>query len=65
MALALVEADPGQRVGGDGQRGQGRPGHRGIARTGSEIAAAIAFLASPATSYVTGAVLDAHGGYNA
>ncbi|GIF62431.1 oxidoreductase [Asanoa ishikariensis] len=30
-----------------------------------EIASAIAFLASPAASYVTGAVLDAHGGYNA
>ncbi|MGA6228021.1 SDR family NAD(P)-dependent oxidoreductase [Streptomyces umbrinus] len=30
-----------------------------------EIAAAIAFLASPSASYVTGAVLDAHGGYNA
>ncbi|MEU0491462.1 SDR family oxidoreductase [Nocardiopsis sp. NPDC006139] len=30
-----------------------------------EIAAAIGFLASPAASYVTGAVLDAHGGYNA
>ncbi len=30
-----------------------------------EIAAAIAFLSSPAASYVTGAVLDAHGGYNA
>ncbi|GAA2564339.1 SDR family oxidoreductase [Streptomyces sp. NPDC000678] len=30
-----------------------------------EIAAAIAFLVSPAASYVTGAVLDAHGGYNA
>ena len=30
-----------------------------------EIAAAIAFLASPEASYVTGAVLDAHGGYNA
>ena len=30
-----------------------------------EIAQAIAFLASPAASYVTGAVLDAHGGYNA
>jgi NAD(P)-dependent dehydrogenase (short-subunit alcohol dehydrogenase family) len=30
-----------------------------------EMAAAIAFLASPAASYVTGAVLDAHGGYNA
>ncbi|MFF3440616.1 SDR family NAD(P)-dependent oxidoreductase [Streptosporangium sp. NPDC002721] len=30
-----------------------------------EIAVAIAFLASPAASYVTGAVLDAHGGYNA
>ncbi|MFF8732877.1 hypothetical protein ACF073_41415 [Streptomyces sp. NPDC015171] len=25
----------------------------------------MAFLASPAASYVTGAVLDAHGGYNA
>jgi NAD(P)-dependent dehydrogenase (short-subunit alcohol dehydrogenase family) len=30
-----------------------------------EIAGAIAFLASPVASYVTGAVLDAHGGYNA
>jgi NAD(P)-dependent dehydrogenase (short-subunit alcohol dehydrogenase family) len=30
-----------------------------------EMAAAIAFLASPAASYITGAVLDAHGGYNA
>jgi NAD(P)-dependent dehydrogenase (short-subunit alcohol dehydrogenase family) len=30
-----------------------------------EIAVAIAFLASPAASYITGAVLDAHGGYNA
>ncbi|WP_405056701.1 SDR family oxidoreductase [Kribbella sp. NBC_01505] len=30
-----------------------------------EIAAAIAFLAGPTASYVTGAVLDAHGGYNA
>jgi NAD(P)-dependent dehydrogenase (short-subunit alcohol dehydrogenase family) len=31
----------------------------------AEIAAAIVFLASPAASYVTGAKLDAHGGYNA
>jgi NAD(P)-dependent dehydrogenase (short-subunit alcohol dehydrogenase family) len=31
----------------------------------AEIAAAIGFLASPAASYVTGAKLDAHGGYNA
>ncbi|GAB3883792.1 SDR family NAD(P)-dependent oxidoreductase [Microbispora bryophytorum] len=30
-----------------------------------EIAAAIVFLASPAAAYITGAVLDAHGGYNA
>ncbi|MFC9690497.1 SDR family NAD(P)-dependent oxidoreductase [Kribbella sp. NPDC056951] len=30
-----------------------------------EIAAAIGFLAGPTASYVTGAVLDAHGGYNA
>ncbi|MFD5060821.1 SDR family NAD(P)-dependent oxidoreductase [Streptomyces sp. NPDC058394] len=30
-----------------------------------EIAAAIGFLAGPSASYVTGAVLDAHGGYNA
>ena len=30
-----------------------------------EMAVAIAFLASPAASYITGAVLDAHGGYNA
>jgi NAD(P)-dependent dehydrogenase (short-subunit alcohol dehydrogenase family) len=30
-----------------------------------EIANAIVFLAGPAASYVTGAVLDAHGGYNA
>jgi NAD(P)-dependent dehydrogenase (short-subunit alcohol dehydrogenase family) len=36
-----------------------RPGHP------DEMAAAIAFLADPAASYVTGAVLDAHGGYNA
>jgi NAD(P)-dependent dehydrogenase (short-subunit alcohol dehydrogenase family) len=36
-----------------------RPGHP------DEMAAAIAFLAAPAASYVTGAVLDAHGGYNA
>jgi NAD(P)-dependent dehydrogenase (short-subunit alcohol dehydrogenase family) len=30
-----------------------------------EMASAIAFLASPAASYITGAKLDAHGGYNA
>ncbi|MFJ3276485.1 SDR family NAD(P)-dependent oxidoreductase [Streptomyces sp. NPDC086776] len=30
-----------------------------------EIAAAIGFLAGPSASYITGAVLDAHGGYNA
>jgi NAD(P)-dependent dehydrogenase (short-subunit alcohol dehydrogenase family) len=30
-----------------------------------EIAAAIVFLAGPAASYVTGAKLDANGGYNA
>jgi NAD(P)-dependent dehydrogenase (short-subunit alcohol dehydrogenase family) len=30
-----------------------------------EIAAAIAFLSGPTASYVTGAVLHAHGGYNA
>src|SRR5690606_20481358 len=30
-----------------------------------EIAAAIGFLVSPAAAYVTGAVLDSHGGYNA
>ncbi|SDL05721.1 NAD(P)-dependent dehydrogenase, short-chain alcohol dehydrogenase family [Nonomuraea maritima] len=30
-----------------------------------EIAAAIVFLAGPTASYITGAVLDAHGGYNA
>ncbi|MFB6719037.1 SDR family NAD(P)-dependent oxidoreductase [Kribbella sp. NPDC056345] len=30
-----------------------------------EIAAAIGFLAGPTATYVTGAVLDAHGGYNA
>ncbi|NMO55415.1 SDR family oxidoreductase [Actinoplanes sp. TBRC 11911] len=30
-----------------------------------EIAAAIVFLASPAASYITGAKLDANGGYNA
>jgi NAD(P)-dependent dehydrogenase (short-subunit alcohol dehydrogenase family) len=31
----------------------------------AEIAEAIAFLATPAASYVTGAVLDANGGYTA
>jgi NAD(P)-dependent dehydrogenase (short-subunit alcohol dehydrogenase family) len=31
----------------------------------AEIAAAIVFLASPAASYITGAKLDANGGYNA
>lgn len=42
-------------------------GSLSLRRTGrpEEIAAAIAFLASPDASYVTGAVLDAHGGYNA
>ncbi|AZM64239.1 MULTISPECIES: SDR family NAD(P)-dependent oxidoreductase [unclassified Streptomyces] len=42
-------------------------GSLSLQRTGrpEEIAAAIAFLASPDASYVTGAVLDAHGGYNA
>jgi len=30
-----------------------------------EVAAAIVFLASPAASYITGAVIDAEGGYNA
>ncbi|GAA0592925.1 SDR family oxidoreductase [Kribbella sandramycini] len=36
-----------------------RPGHP------DEIAAAIAFLTGPTATYITGAVLDAHGGYNA
>ena len=42
-------------------------GSLSLQRTGrpEEIAAAIAFLASPDASYVTGAVLDAHGGYHA
>ncbi|MET8121501.1 SDR family oxidoreductase [Micromonospora sp. NPDC005189] len=31
----------------------------------AETAAAIAFLASPAASYITGAVLDSNGGYTA
>ncbi|MEV7196244.1 SDR family oxidoreductase [Streptomyces sp. NPDC093510] len=57
-----------------GRRGRARPrdpqgpGRLAVlAAHGSprRIAAAIAFLASPAASYVTGAVLDAHGGYNA
>ncbi len=30
-----------------------------------EVAAAIAFLASPDASYIRAAVLDAHGGYSA
>jgi NAD(P)-dependent dehydrogenase (short-subunit alcohol dehydrogenase family) len=30
-----------------------------------EIAAAIAFLADPSASYITGAVLDASGGFTA
>jgi NAD(P)-dependent dehydrogenase (short-subunit alcohol dehydrogenase family) len=31
----------------------------------AETAAAITFLASPAASYITGAVLDSNGGYTA
>jgi 3-oxoacyl-[acyl-carrier protein] reductase len=30
-----------------------------------EVAAAVVFLASPAASYITGAVIDAEGGYGA
>jgi NAD(P)-dependent dehydrogenase (short-subunit alcohol dehydrogenase family) len=31
----------------------------------AEAAPVIAFLASPAASYITGAVIDSNGGYNA
>jgi hypothetical protein len=31
----------------------------------SSLPSAIGFLADPSATYITGAVLDAHGGYNA
>ncbi|MEU8083906.1 SDR family oxidoreductase [Micromonospora sp. NPDC049101] len=59
-----------------GSRGLGTATARALADAGADVAlqrvsdaaetaATIAFLASPAASYITGAVLDSNGGYTA
>jgi 7-alpha-hydroxysteroid dehydrogenase len=55
-ALDMVAADDGMRIGIENLTPLRRLG------TTDDIAAAVLYLASPAGAYLTGAVLDVHGG---